>query len=311
MTSMTIDLVIEGGGIKGIFPVGAAAELRAAGCTFARCAGTSAGAIVASLLAAGYEPDELLEILLDTDATSFLDGPRSHVGRVWRLWRAGGLHRGDRFREWIGDLLVRRHLLHFNDPVLNIPADLKVVASDITRGRLVAFPDDLVDYGLLPHHYPVATAVRASISIPYIFEPVCLPSPDGDSILVDGGLLSNFPVDVFDDHPRPTIGLRTVGPGNPAVIQHPIRWWNRPADLLRAMAYTATEFHDRRHVELSKSIRTIMIDNLGISPIDFAVDRETKLRMYESGRIAARAWLDAGGLAVAAEASRAAHGRVA
>jgi NTE family protein len=297
-----IDLVIEGGGIKGVLFAGAVEVLEAAGLRPVRLAGTSAGAIVAALLAAGYTAAELRAILLDLDFSIFLDGGWY---RHARLWPRGGLHPGRKFRAWLGDLLAAKGIRRFGeiryfDGPEGRDCPLQVVASDVTRGRMAVLPWDLEEYGLLPHWFGVADAVRASMSIPYLFDPVELPSPDGSSTLVDGGLLSNYPIGLFDDHPRPTIGLRSVGPGDPGTIRHPVRWWNRPADLLRAMAYTATEFHDARHVRDETWVRTILLPNLGVSPIAFGLDRPAKEALYESGRSAARAFLDRGGLDAAA-----------
>ena len=72
------------------------------------------------------------------------------------------------------------------------------MVADVTRGQLLRLPWDYERYGLDPDEQSVAAAVRASISVPYLFEPVKLEYPGGESLLVDGGLVSNFPIDAFD-----------------------------------------------------------------------------------------------------------------
>ena len=72
------------------------------------------------------------------------------------------------------------------------------MATDITRGELIRLPWDYARYGLDPDEQLVADAVRASMSIPFFFEPVPLDSNGAASTLVDGGVLSNFPIDTFD-----------------------------------------------------------------------------------------------------------------
>jgi predicted acylesterase/phospholipase RssA len=62
---MKYDLVFEGGGAKGMVFVGACAEFFRRGHEFDRLLGTSAGAITAALLAAGYPPDEMLAALTE------------------------------------------------------------------------------------------------------------------------------------------------------------------------------------------------------------------------------------------------------
>lgn len=80
----------------------------------------------------------------------------------WKL----GLYKGDALEKWVKELLKAKGIETFAD----IPeGSLKIVASDITRGRLVVLPDDLQEYGLLKEKFPIARAVRMSCSIPYFF----------------------------------------------------------------------------------------------------------------------------------------------
>ncbi|MCP4358563.1 MAG: patatin-like phospholipase family protein [Chloroflexi bacterium] len=80
---MQYDLVFEGGGAKGLVFVGAMQAFEAAGHSFRRVIGTSAGAITATLLAAGYDADELLQATSETlpdgrpRFSSFMDTPAS------------------------------------------------------------------------------------------------------------------------------------------------------------------------------------------------------------------------------------------
>ena len=68
---MKIDGVFEGGGVRGIAPVGAICALAEKGYEWERVAGTSAGAIIAALLAAGYSCSELKTIITDIDYNKF------------------------------------------------------------------------------------------------------------------------------------------------------------------------------------------------------------------------------------------------
>src|SRR6266571_70272 len=78
---MDADLVLEGGGVKGIGLVGALKVFGDAGYRFRRVAGTSAGAIVGSLTAAGVPPEQLQRIMRELDYRKFQDGDfLSHLG---------------------------------------------------------------------------------------------------------------------------------------------------------------------------------------------------------------------------------------
>ena len=67
-------------------------------------------------------------------------------------------------------------------------------------------------YGITPGSFSIAKAIRMSCSIPYFFEPVKIRSIDGMNVLVDGGVLSNFPIWLFDKENiqkvRPVLGIK-------------------------------------------------------------------------------------------------------
>jgi len=143
--------------------------------------------------------------------------------------REDGIYRGDFAHDWVRAQLKNLGVTTFGD--LAIDDDqligeqryrLVVTVTDVTTGQLVRLPWDYRRvYGLDPDDQVVADAVRASMSIPFYFRPVTLTSAGGvTSTLVDGGVLSNFPVDSFDRLDRklprwPTFGV-TVLPNLPA-----------------------------------------------------------------------------------------------
>ena len=95
------------------------------------------------------------------------------------------------------------------------PNSLRIITSDITNGKLVVLPNDLKIMDLDPEMFPVAKAVRMSCSVPYFFEPVKIRVGNQTNVFVDGAVLSNFPMWLFnDDHghrERPVIGLKLQG----------------------------------------------------------------------------------------------------
>jgi NTE family protein len=166
-----LNLVLEGGGVKGIGLVGALARLEEEKIEIAGVAGTSAGAIVASLFAAGYGSDELREVLTQKDFSGFLDG-------MWlapvRFWFKFGIYRGKEFHQWLYKLLQRKGVVNFADVR---GRDLKVVASDVAKKEIL-----ILDKQGHPH-LAVADAVRMSISLPLFFEAYQW----GSRLMVDGG----------------------------------------------------------------------------------------------------------------------------
>jgi NTE family protein len=310
---MDADLVLEGGGVKGIGLVGAHSVLTEAGYQFHRVAGTSAGAIVATLIAAGMDADELENVMREVDYGRFEDkGFLDHLGWVGKgtsLLLEKGIYEGKYFHEWIDGILRdigKRRFgdLKIDDPGSDLPPErqyrLVVMVSDISRGRLTRLPWDYQEYGLDPDEQLVADAVRASMSIPFFYEPVRLKTKDElgkqiDSWMVDGGMLSNFPVAVFDrkdgKEPRwPTFGIKLSARPDSALKQK--FEIDGGLDFAKALIGTMTGFHDQMHIdEPAVLARTMFVDTTGVKATDFDLAKETQLNLYRNGRDAATDFL--------------------
>ena len=299
---MKLDAVFEGGGVKGIGLVGAVAATEAKGYSFENVAGTSAGAIVAASIAAGYSGTETKTILDSLDYTAFRDKGLIDriplIGPALSLGFEKGIFEGDYFENWMREKLAEKGVRTFADLVIEEYADdpryrykLQVIGADVSRGKLLILPGDIADYGMEPDELDVARAVRMSISIPYFFEPVILEDETGkDCYIVDGGLLSNYPVWIFDDGSEdpgwPTFGYKLVEPdeGQPNDIKGPL-------SMLGALFSTMMEAHDARYIEDKDFVRTIPIPTLGVRATDFDISREQSEALYESGRRAAEEFL--------------------
>ena len=291
---MLVNAVFEGGGVKGICLAGAIQAAEQNGCQFNRIAGTSSGAIVASLLAAQYTAAEIREIVAQTNYSAFLKRARIFntkiVGPAARVLIKKGLYSGEALEGWIKELLRKKGIHTFAD----LPqGKLSIIASDITNGKILVLPDDVYKLGIDPMKLSVAKAVRMSTSIPYFFDPVILrlngeaargkKFADQFIYVVDGALLSNFPLWLFDQErpdaiDPPTIGFQMVGKaaGKPHIIRGPV-------SMLQAMVETMLTAHDQRHISQDIIDRTIKIPSLGVSATQFEISPEDTLRLYESG----------------------------
>ena len=309
-----MDLVLEGGGVKGIGLVGAIAALHRAGYACgsqARVAGTSAGAVVGSLVAAGATVDELSDIMREVDYRRFRDeNALGKVGNVLSLVTRLGLYRGDWLHRWIEQHLADHGVRTFGDLRITDDADsalpaqrayrLVVIVSDVSRGRMVRLPWDYREhYNLDPDEQPVADAVRASASIPFFFRPARL--PDGrrgiPSCCVDGGMLSNFPVHVFDRRddapPRwPTFGIKLSARSSRMESSGAARPIHGLLDLAKAMIATMVEAHDRNDLDDPSVLeRTIFVNTEGVHATDFDLAPEQRDRLYANGQVAAQNFL--------------------
>lgn len=297
--NLLADAVFEGGGVKGIGLVGAVAVAEERGYQWVNVAGTSAGAIVAALVAAGYTGAEMKEILNELDYNRFKDTSLldriPFIGPVTSVIFEKGIYEGKFFENWMRGLLRKKNIHTFNDLVLEEYKDderyrfkLRVIASDISRGRLLILPQDIADFGIRPKDLNVAAAIRMSMSIPFFFEPVTLRNMKTNQVsyIVDGGLLSNFPVWLFDAEGGipdwSTFGFKLVEPEEGA--PHRVRG---PVSLLAALFSTMMEAHDARYIEDAQFVRTIPIPTLGVGTTEFDISREKSEALYQSGREAA------------------------
>jgi len=308
------DLVLEGGGVKGIGLAGAYAALEHRGFTPKGVAGTSAGAIAAALIAAGYSSSQLDEILLKLPFADFKDEGWEDrlplVGKSLSLLLERGIYEGDFFRDWMAGLLADHGITTFGqlvDEKAELPANrwrLKVIASDVTCRRMLVLPQDADHLGIDPDEMKIADAVRMSMSIPLFFEPVVHENPrtGEDHLIVDGGMLSNFPVWLFDCRDRephwPTFGLRLVEPEPSKPIGHRLRGEDFGAkrgsllDYFKGLAQTMMEAHDRLYLETATFARTIPIPTLGVGTTEFEIEPERVRALYDSGHTAASDFLD-------------------
>ena len=305
-----VDLVFEGGGVKGIALVGAYAVLEEQGYEPQNMAGASAGAIVAALISAGYTSGELRRIISGLDYDRFKDEAledRFPLGRTLSILKDLGIYEGEDFLEWMRGLLEARGVRTFGDLVrreddeLRYRYKLQVIASDVTERRLLVLPRDAHKLGVGdPDDMDVAQAVRMSMSIPIFFEPVRFANRQTrkEHLIVDGGMLSNFPVWLFDaEEPQwPTFGLKLVQrPENPIgdELPQPVSRGgvSEVISYLRSLVDTMMAAHDRLYIEDHEFDRTIAIETLGVGTTEFDLSAERAMALYESGRDAAQRFL--------------------
>ncbi|RUS48047.1 patatin-like phospholipase family protein [Cohnella sp. AR92] len=297
---MKVNGVFEGGGVKGISLVGAVRAAERNDVQFNKVAGTSSGSIVAALLATGYTASEMKFIIESTPFARFMRRAPlfnlKFIGPAIRLFLKKGLYSGEALETWVRNLLAAKGVRTFADLPLG---KLRITASDITNGRLLVLPDDIVDYGIDPLSLEVAKAVRMSVSIPYFFDPVLIPMPFPtsrgrrhrklaeairSSYIVDGGVLSNFPLWIFDsdqegqEEPVPVIGFQMVGRND--MKAHRIVG---PITMFQAMFETMLSAHDERYIEQNNRVRTIKIPTLGVRTTDFNLTNEKSESLYQSG----------------------------
>lgn len=195
-------LVLSGGAARGLAHIGVLKALEEQGVQVDAIAGTSMGAVIGGLYAAGYSVDELEKLALELDWQQVLsdDPPREDIpfrrkqdDRDFLVKRKLSFRDDGSLGLPLGviqgqnlSLLLERLLVHASDTrdFDRLPIPFRAVATDIANDKKVIFRS-----GHLPQ------AIRASMSIPAVFAPVEL---DG-RLLVDGGMVDNIPMDVARD----------------------------------------------------------------------------------------------------------------
>jgi NTE family protein len=358
------DLVFEGGGAKGIAFVGALEVLKKNGHQAARYIGTSAGAITATLCAAGYSPQEMLAAILEKQDgkprfTSFMDIPAAndfspelrqksltmealedinlplvpgraeeHIdeflinqlvanrtySRLFSFIECGGFYSGHTFLEWIREKLAVKGIA---------PDDTLKAFEQKTHADLSLCVTDTSDVELLVLNHrtapdvPIANAVRMSMSIPFVWQEVIwqaewgsyMGRPKTGNVIVDGGVLSNFPIRLIatiDDEIRQIMGdadpnaALNLGllideelavPGEPNTSQTPVpvthvRTIRRVSRLIDTMMGAADNEMLRR---FSKEVCRLPAKGYGTLEFDMTGDRLE--RFLQGGRDAMTAHL--------------------
>ena len=311
------DAVFEGGGVKGIALIGALQAFEEAGFQWQNLAGTSAGAITAALAAVGYTAPELKKVMDErVDFRKFMD--TAGIGRLPALgpWLSliftRGMYQGDYFLKLMRGLLAEKmgkEKVTFRDLIMpkepedsqedyerNYKYKLQVVASDISSNKLIVLPRDVERLGMDPDDLEVALAVRMSMSIPFFFKPVRFGEGEHrrrKHWIVDGGMLSNFPIWLFDSTPGetptwPTIGFLLWEPGSEKPRHENIRGL---ITMMLAMVRTMTSAHDRKALEEADVNRIVKIPTGKYTTTDFDLTDGDRAWLHSSGYQVAQEFL--------------------
>ena len=305
------DAVFAGGGVKGIGFIGALEELEKNGYKFQCVTGVSAGAIVASLVAAGYRSYELRDLLYAFDFSKLKDPTVLDYGGIFgKAINAGaryGVYKTDYFLNWLTELLAQKGKRVFRDLRTGETDEkyrykFQATATDVTDQTTLVLPRDIARFGIDPDTYPIAEAVRLSMSLPLFFMPTRLKDVKGrEHIICDGGLLCNYPVDLLDDGtpnpPWPTIGFNFL-----KASEERKESVGNIIDYGKTLVSIWLESEEDHHISVSNGdfARTILVPTIiqrngkpkKIKTADFDIRLDEKMALYANGQMAARKFLE-------------------
>lgn len=276
------NLAFKGGGVLGIAYAGALEILEEQKIlqNIKQVAGTSAGSILATLVSLRYDAAEIKTLVNATNFKKFEDGfdPLRIAGKY-------GLYKGDYFLAWIKGLIGKKsgnENLTFGEMAAKGYLDLKVFSTDLNQGALQEFSAEKTPNTI------VGEAVRASMSIPLFFEAWQFPNGiPNNHLYADGGLIYNFPISVFDLDK--TLGLFLYNPNEKTTDLTQGHLVKYIGDVVKTMLKAQGTNLKENAAELAA---TVMIDNCGISPIDFKLSDDDKTKLFASGKKAMTAYLN-------------------
>jgi len=261
--SKPLTLLFTGGGNRFYAFVGVLKGLREKGLVIGKVIGSSTGSLIAALVATGRSYDEIVDVMLDLDTDRF----RDHKPRG--LSRRMGLFAGGVFEEWLGSIFGDRT---FRD---GMPIPLQVITTDIQNYRPIVFSRD---------HFadtPIATACRASASIPWVFSPLPLTLRGREVLLIDGSLMSGLiEMGLARSESDRTLTFKVVSKRS---LQHP----GVPRGDWKG--YWEEVFAFYLHAQEKEFIKggawrdNILIHCGDISPVQFTLSREQRLNLMEEG----------------------------
>ncbi len=305
MTYPFENLVFEGGGVKGLAFCGAlkVIEQRGIMADVKRLAGSSAGAITAGLLACNYTSNEILQELQTKDFNDFKDDDFGIFRDVKRLMTDFGFYAGKEFHGWYGDLLAKKtghEDVTFREVSEKFRKELVITGTCLNRRETHYYSKERNP------HMPVRDAVRISMSIPLFFAAV---DWQGD-LLVDGGVLNNYPIWVFDGEYPGDLNGRHADP-NPATLglkllteqeieetvsgRHHSNDINDLRDFTLSLVDCLMTQIDRLHIKPGDWMRTIAINTRHIKTTQFDLSEEEKTLLLQEGRAGAEiffSWFD-------------------
>ena len=320
------NLVLEGGGVRGLAYAGVFSVLEEKGILqqIENVAGSSAGSIAGMMVSIGFTAAEIDSLMIELPIQKFNDGKGGVVGKYRRFKNYFGIYKGEIVEKWLEQLIKFKtgnalltfqqlHQLHLQN---NLYKDFYCTGTNLSKQQLEIF-----SYTHTPS-MPIALAVRISGGVPLYFEPVALDNQlqkikKSDTLsfanyYVDGGMLCNYPISMFDTctgeffNPllcdkvkfnQQTIGIKLerqqqIDSINNNSIKIPAYDINKLSDYISAFSNLMMETLSRKYPGLeNEKGRTIYVSQGNVGSRVKKTKQQDKLLLYENGVTAANTFL--------------------
>lgn len=267
-------VIFGGGGIRGLCYSGAYKALNENNISITGVAGSSIGAVFASLLSIGYDGEEIYEFLAETGFEMFIDF------NVGFKNNEVAFSKGNIFLDWIREKIEQKYYgekyekgkaapVRFRD----IDKKLIIYSVDLTNLKFKEFSK------FLTPDFEIASAVRASVSMPGLFKPFEL----DNNLIVDGDLLKSSPLWLLSNYVKNTkeriLEFRLEDNETNKNVDNSIEYLNRVYNAISGFAtdYIINTYNDKDKFDYIK------INTPDVSVIDFLIPKEKRRELYEIG----------------------------
>ena len=185
-----INLILQGGGVKGLAYIGALRCLEEHGFKVKYVSGSSIGAIIGSLIIAGYDSYELEKIVNNIPYDIFLE-----KNNLSDQIKKGGVYSLSKAEKYLEKLLVNKNIRIFEDIKVGNNYKAIFISTSLKYQRIFVLPHDLKIININPDKFPIAKAVIMSASIPFFYERYKV----NNDYFYDGGMSDNYPTWCFNN----------------------------------------------------------------------------------------------------------------
>jgi len=302
------NLCFEGGGVRGFAYCGAIKQLESLGklSQFKRFAGSSVGSLFAALLVAGFTADEIMSVKDDLNFSE-MEKCCCCFSSFYNIWSKLGVHKSSKLETQISKILKKKinPKITLRELYLESGKDLVIVSCCISREKAVYF-----HHATFPN-VQLIDALIASISVPGIFQPRKYNFLGTDDYYVDGGVVDNYPLWVFNDlkalyngglnkvkrcniDPK-TLGLKLFCKGefNDFDVYEGRKQISSAIDLGVELVNTFMMQIERNEISPSYISQTVPISTGDMHFLDFDIGEKKKNYLIKSGEKSVKNYFDA------------------
>jgi len=196
LQAQKVGLVLSGGGAPGMAHIGVIKALEENNIPIDFITGTSIGAFIGGLYASGFSPDEMIKFFKSSDFKKF---KRIELKFLKKYFLPTHIIQSKRIQKGL-EQLTGQATMHSAGNFDSLLVPFRCVASDVYRKESFIFS-----------HGDLATAIRASMTFPFVFEATKV----DNRLLFDGGIYNNFPVNIMQESFHPDFMIGSVVAYNP------------------------------------------------------------------------------------------------